>query len=208
MNFLKPIFTYSLAGIVLLILACSQEPEIQSGPLVTEEKLPQPFHFQKSIEIKPGLTFDILSWGRGADSVLSILILRSDSSRADYSSTSAELEGEIADVWNMDMDADGSPEIFIQIKKENQPEEFILNVYEFDSNGGSQKIKFPDLTSATKKKYRGLDSIYIKDGKLMRQFPLFNEDTLDTKSVGKKVVQYDLSRNTFTVSEPEEGANE
>jgi hypothetical protein len=208
MNFLKTIFPFSLAGIMLFFSACTQEPELYSKPILTEPRLPEPFHFQKSIEIKPGLTFDILSWGRGADSVSSILILRSDSARAEYTSTLAKLEGQIADVWNMDMDADGSPEIFIQIKKENEPEKFILNVYEFDYNGGSQKLKFPDLTSATKKKYRGLDSIYIKDGKLRRQFPLFNEDRVDAKSIGKKVVEYGLSRNIFTISEPEERATE
>lgn len=208
MNFLKTVFPISLVGIMLFFSACTQEPDLYSKPILTEARLPEPFHFQKSIEIKPGLTFDILSWGRGADSVSSILILRSDSARAEYTSTIAKLEGQIADAWNMDMDADGSPEIFIQIKKENEPEKFILNVYEFDYNGGSQKLKFPDLTSATKKKYRGLDSIYIKDGKLRRQFPLFNEDRVDAKSIGKKVVEYGLSRNIFTISEPEERATE
>ena len=32
-------------------------------------KLPAPFRFHKAVEVKPGLTLDVVSWGRGSESV-------------------------------------------------------------------------------------------------------------------------------------------
>ncbi|MXV52413.1 hypothetical protein GS399_15670 [Pedobacter sp. HMF7647] len=167
------------------------------------EKLPQPFRFQKAIEVAPGLTFDVLSWGRGgADSVGAFTIFRSDSTHARYSSTESELDGKITDAWNMDMDSDGSPEIFIQSAEKDQT--LKMYVYEFNNSGDPRKINFPKLTDKTKKLYRGHDSVYVKDGKLRREFPLYNEGDADNKpGGGKKVVEYDLRGNEFDIHEIE-----
>lgn len=184
------------------LISCTSEKEVKTQSSITKVILPQPFRFHKSVEVKPGLTFDVLSWGRGSEDVGQYLILRSDSSDMKYGSTSEELEGKIVDVWNMDLDSDGNPEIFIQTKGEEKEQYFNLHVHEFAAGGSSQEIKFPKLTSATLKKYQGKDSVYTKEGRLYREFPLFDEkDTAGVKPVDKKLVEYLIKGNRFDINE-------
>jgi len=205
MNLLRIFFGLTIAA---GFAACSwdkseKQPEEKK---VTEIKLPQPFRFHKMVEVKPGLTFDVLSWGRGAEFIGGLLILRSDSVHTRYRSVTDELEGRLIDAWNMDMDSDGHPEIFVQAFSgdEGRPSLNLL-VYEFNSSGSAQKLHFPDLSSGTKRHYRGRDSLYVKDGSLMRQFPLFEEaDTAGVKLSGKKLLEYRLRGNSFSVKEIEE----
>jgi hypothetical protein len=190
-----------LAASALLFSCSSNEPK-KAPSTVSKTALPQPFRYHKTIEVTPGLTLDVLSWGRGAEHVGQYLILRSDSTNAKYSTISEELEGDITDVWNMDLDSDGNPELFIQAKGQDKDSYFLLHVHEFAENGSSQKLKFPELTSATRKKYHGKDSIYIKEGNLFREFPLFDEsDTAGIKPVDKKVLEYTLRGNRFDIHE-------
>jgi hypothetical protein len=185
------------------VLAACGDTDSGSADLKTpyasaEKKVNAPFHYQKAIEVKPGLTFDIMSWGRGADSVKSYIIFRSDSVKQKYTSASGELTGNVTDSWNMDMDSDGNPELFIQAKSKSP--DLKLYVNEFDGSGAAQKLRFPDLSDATRKKYRGHDSLYIKEDKLMREFPLYKEGDTDAKPTdGRKYVAYGLSNNEFTV---------
>ncbi len=196
---------YNLVILILISLfgncTSNNEPEkTTNAPVTTPPKIPEPFHYKKNIEVKPGLIFDVLSWGRGADTTGAYIILRSDSTHRKFSSVTGELKGNIVDVWNMDMDADGSPEIFIQAADKKS----WLNMYvnEFDNSGSSQKLHFPDLSDATKAKYRGKDSLYVKNGKLIREFPLFKKGDPDNKpSGGKKVLVYSLTKNDFSIGE-------
>lgn len=73
------------------------------------------FPFYKDIPIRPGLNFEVVSWGKGVDSVGGYLILLSDSLKNNYKSLSNEREGIITDAWNMDMDNDGNPEVYIEL---------------------------------------------------------------------------------------------
>ena len=190
-------------------VSCTTEEPKKPQSSITKVVLPQPFRFHKAIEVKPGLTFDVLSWGRGAEHVGQYLILRSDSSDVKYSTISEELEGDIVDAWNMDLDSDGNPEIFIQARGEDKDSYFQLYVHEFSESGSSQEIKFPELTSATKRKYRGKDSVYTKDGNLFREFPLFDEkDTSGVKPVDRKIVEYTIKGNRFDIHEIEQKDSE
>ena len=203
----KLILLFSVAG--LAVGSCSPDKPKKAESSITKVVLPQPFRFHKSIEVKPGLTFDVLSWGRGSEHIGQYIILRSDSSKVKYSTISEELEGDIVDVWNMDLDADGNPEIFIQSKGQDKDSYLKLYVHEFSEGGASQQIKFPELTSATKRKYRGKDSVYTKDGNLFREFPLYEEkDTAGVNPVDKKVVEYTLKGNSFDIHEIKEDKKE
>lgn len=164
-----------------------------------------PFKFYKSVEVIPGLTYDVVSWGRGSENSGGYLILRSDSTRLKYRSVSGELDGKIIDAWNMDMDADGDPEIFIQAEGEGEGSHLNMYVYEFNDSGNPRTLRFPDLSSETMKLYRGQDSIYIDNGNIMREFPLF-EETDNTKKAtgGRKLIEYTLRNNNFSVKEIEQ----
>lgn len=176
----------------------------------TAAKIPAPFRFHKAIEVKPGLTLDVVSWGRGSESAGAYLILRSDSTNLKYRSISGELDGRIVDAWNMDMDSDGNTELFIQAQGEGEGSHLNMYVYEFADNGSSQKITFPNLGNSSKKGYKGGDSLYTKEDKLFREFPIVDTDdkAANKSAESKKVLEYGLRNNSFTVKEVEPETDE
>ncbi len=156
-----------------------------------------PFPFYRSIEIKPGYHFEIVSWGKGVDSVGGYLLLMSDSVKNNYKSLSVERKGVITDAWNMDLDNDGNPELYIQyVVRKNVND---INVYEFNSNS-FDKISFPGLNSNLKKGFQGDDKFFVKNGDLFRSVPIVLTDSGKTSTL-VKVLNYRLSGNSFSTKE-------
>lgn len=197
-----------LPGIFLasiLIASCSgdEEKKVEVKPAV--KKIMEPFRFHKAIEVNPGLTLDIVSWGRGSNSVGGYLILRSDSTRLSYRSVAGELDGKIVDAWDMDLDTDGNPELYIQAKGEGKGSYLNMYIYEYSEAGSNQQIRFPELSSSLKEGYRGNDSVYIKEGKLMREFPFYDKSDSAGKAAGDiRKVEYTLRNNSLQFKEIKE----
>lgn len=206
MNF-KRILGFALS--VVFFISCAPEdksPVVVKKPEV--KKIMQPFRFHKAIEVKPGLTLDIVSWGRGSNSVGGFLVLRSDSTHLNYKSMAGELDGKIVDAWDMDLDSDGNPELYIQSKGDGEGSYLSMYIYEYNESGSNQQIRFPELGSSLKKGYRGSDSIYVKDGKLMREFPLFSTGDSAVKATGEiRKLEYSLRSNSLNVKEIEKIEN-
>ncbi|WP_316813831.1 hypothetical protein [Pedobacter heparinus] len=186
---------------VLLVTSCGGNQE-EKTPVkqqtVIAEKTKGPFAFYKDINVKPGLNFEVISWGKGIDSVGGYLILMSDSVRNNYNSFSNERKGIITDAWNMDMDNDGNPEIYIELlSKKNVLD---LNVYEY-AGGEFRKITFPPLSSNMKKNYAGNDKFTIKNGDLFRSFPVVNPADTTIKPGALKKIVYRLNGNSFSADE-------
>ncbi|GAB3928215.1 hypothetical protein [Mucilaginibacter myungsuensis] len=208
-----------IAGTALTLAACSDDKPITNDTYPkppAETALMQPFRFHKNIEVSPGHNFDIVSWGRGSKTVGSLLILRSDSADQRYTTTTGDIDGEITDVFNSDMDTDGNPELLVQAKSKDTIEYTSIFAYEFTEK--ANKLDFPKLTSKQKKGYRGNDNFYMKDGKLIREYPIFDGSSSTAKPTGaKRVLQYnlrsnsltvkDLSADTLKIAEPKEEAN-
>ncbi|WP_432714907.1 hypothetical protein [Pedobacter sp.] len=195
---------FLLAGYLLFMLSCGQEKTSDQNTInstTTEvKKQVNPFPFYKDISVRPGLNFEVLSWGKGVDSLGGYLILMSDSARNDFKSFSNERKGIITDAWNMDLDNDGNPELYIELL--NEQDQLDLNVFEYSRNS-FQKITFPGLSSRMKKNYAGKDKFTIKNGELYRSFPMVKpEDSTQKASV--ITLQYKLSGNSFSVDEVEE----
>ena len=198
----------AVIGLAAYFLSACTSTDQKPGPVAAKDnrvKIPAPFRFHKAIEVKPGLTLDVVSWGRGSESAGAYLILRSDSTNLKYRSISGELDGKIVDAWNMDMDSDGNTELFIQAQGEGEGSHLTMYVYEFADNGSSQKITFPNLGNSSKKGYKGGDSLYVKEDKLFREFPIIDTDdkSAGKKAESKKVLEYGLRNNSFTVKEIE-----
>lgn len=186
------------SSLSILISSCTTDEKPQVVKEVkTTVKSPNPFPFYKSIEIKPGLHFEVLSWGKGVDTLGGYLLLMSDSLKNNFRSLSVERKGKIMDAWNMDMDNDGNPEIYIQyIVRKNVND---VNVYEF-ANNGFDKISFPGLSSEVKKNFQGGDNFFVKNGELFRSVPLVMTDSGKTFNL-LKTLAYRLSGNSFSVKE-------
>lgn len=186
---------------MLLLASCGNDKE-EKQPVKQQaaiaEKIKGPFAFYKDINVKPGLNFEVISWGKGVDSVGGYLILMSDSVRNNYNSFSNERKGIITDAWNMDMDNDGNPEIYIELlSKKNVLD---LNVYEY-AGGDFRKITFPPLSSNMKKNYAGNDKFAIKNGDLFRSFPVVNPTDTTLKPGTLKTIVYRLNGNSFSADE-------
>lgn len=198
---LKPCLLVS----ALLLFSCTNDnPEKHielSASKAPAEKQSNPFPFYRNISIRPGLHFEVVSWGKGVDSLGGYLILMSDSTRNDYKSLSNERKGIITDAWNMDLDNDGNPELYIELLSKRNVRD--LNVYEY-SRGGFQKINFPSLSSSLKKHYAGNDKFMIKNGSLFRTFPMVNPADSTQKPGAIKTLQYKLNGNSFSSSEVKE----
>jgi hypothetical protein len=192
-----------IATVCILLAACSGDPQKAVVAAVAPEKpaVMEPFRFHKAIEVSPGQTYDVLSWGRGAKEAGAFMILHSDSSAVKYTTTTGDLEGSITDVYNADMDTDGNPEILIQAKGKDTVNYARIYAFEFN-NSNANKLDFPRLSSSQRKGYRGNDNFYIKDGLLIREFPIYDSnDSLAKPTGARRQLQYGLSRNSFTVKQ-------
>lgn len=186
-------FIFFSLGIAIFMACSSKEPQNVAAATATAKQV-NPFSFYKAIEIKPGFNFEILSWGKGIDTLGGFLILMSDSVKNNYKSISVERKGVIIDAWNMDLDNDGNPEIYVQyVVRKNVND---INVYEY-GNGGFNKISFPGLRSDIKAKYKGNDKFYVKSGELFRSVPVVTIDSNKT-TTQTKIFQYNLRGNSFS----------
>jgi len=196
------LFYLCILTILGLITGCSnpQQP-VTVTPVAKKPAIMQPFRFHKLIEVSPGQDYDVLSWGRGSSKVGAFMILHSDSSGAKYTTTTGDLDGSIVDVYNSDMDLDGNPEILIQTKGKDTTNYTTIYAFEF-SFGKAQKLDFPRLTQSQRQGYRGGDNFYIKDGKFIREFPIYNGNSSTAKLTGaKRQFEYGLHNNSFTVKQ-------
>jgi hypothetical protein len=195
---MKVLHSFCFSLIILFFAACGGKDQSSiDQPIVQKTKEINPFSFYKNIEIKPGLNFEVLSWGKGVDTLGGFLILMSDSSKNSYKSISVERKGIITDSWNMDLDNDGNPEIYIQYLVRKNVND--LNVYEY-ANGNFNKISFPGLRSDIKDDYKGNDKFFIKGGDLFRSVPIVTLDSGKTTNETKTFV-YRLSGNSFSSTE-------
>jgi hypothetical protein len=200
---MKPLYYLFILFGCLLITSCGNEekPHGATAPIAKKPVLTDPFRYHKMIEVSPGQDSDILSWGRGSSAVGAFMILHSDSAAAKYTTTTGDLDGAIVDVYNSDMDLDGNPEILIQAKGKDTIN--YTNIYAFEfTNGKAQKLDFPKLTKSQRQGYRGDDNFYIKDGMLVREFPIYDGNGKGAKTTGaKRQFEYGLRNNSFTVKQ-------
>ncbi|HEY8931205.1 MAG TPA: hypothetical protein VIM55_18515 [Mucilaginibacter sp.] len=186
----------------LFVAGCSEDKKPQTT--VAAPKKPvimAPFRYHELIEVSPGQDYDILSWGRGEKTAGAFEILHSDSAASKYTTTTGDLDGDIVDAYNSDMDLDGNPEILIQAKSRDTNN--YVNIYAFEfTNGKANKLDFPRLSKSQRAGYRGSDNFYIKDGKLIREFPIYDGNTKDAKPTGaKRQFEYGLRGNEFTIKQ-------
>jgi len=190
-----------LVGLLFLFACNSKETGPVQNPVAEKSAVKQAtghFAFYKDIAIKPGLNFEVVSWGKGVDSVGGYLLLMSDSVKNNYRSLSVEREGIITDAWNMDLDNDGNPELYIELLSKKTIKD--LNVYEYN-NGSFNKISFPPLSSRAKKTYGGNDKFIIKNGELFRSYPIVNSTDTAQQNGSEKMLLYRLRGNSFSIDE-------
>ena len=196
-------YLFVLTGFLLITAGCTHNEQKAATPAapVKKPEYVAPFRYHKLIEVSPGQDYDVLTWGRGSATAGSFLILHSDSSGKKYTTTTADIDGTIVDVYNSDMDLDGNPEILIQARGTDSTNYATIYAFEF-GNSKANKLDFPRLTKSQRKGYKGSDNFYIKEGKFMREFPIYDGTGNDAKATGaKRTLEYGLRNNDFTVKQ-------
>lgn len=195
-------FVLLIGGLLLAGCGNDTKPTVNYAmPDIKKPVLMSPFKYHKLVEVAPGQYYDIVSWGRGSVDTGSFLILHSDSSGKKYTTTTGDLNGTITDVFNTDMDVDGNPEILIQAKKNDTVNYTTMYAFEFSDNK-AQKLDFPKLTTSQSKGYRGNDNFYIEEGKLIREFPVYEGSGKEAKLTGqKRKLEYGMHDNSLTVKQ-------
>ena len=200
MNFRNYLF---ISAVGIFIAGCGSDAKkpAANNNAAAKPAVMQPFRFHKAIEVSPGQTYDVVSWGRGSTQTGAFAILHSDSAGMKYTTTTGDLDGTITDVFNADMDLDGNPEILIQSKGKDTVNYAKVYAFEFNNND-ADKLDFPKLTNSQRKGYRGNDNFYIKEGKLIREFPIYDSNDATAKPTGaKRQLEYGLRSNNFTVKQ-------
>lgn len=189
-----------MGGIVFT--GCSHEQKAAVKQVSSAPRIMDPFRYHKLLEVAPGEYYDVLSWGRGSADTGAFVILHSDSTSRQYTTTTGDLNGKIVDVYNSDMDVDGNPEILIQTKGKDTTNYTTIYAFEYGNDNKANKRDFPKLTSSQRDGYRGGDNFYITEGKFIREFPIYDGNTNNAKPTGaKRKLEYSLQGNQFTVKQ-------
>jgi hypothetical protein len=190
-----------ISAVCLLAASCKEDKKPIANIIDNKPPVMQPFRFHKAVEVSPGQIYDVVSWGRGSTAVGSFAILHSDSAVMKYTTTTGDLDGSITDVFNADMDLDGNPEILIQSKGKDTVNYAKVYAFEFN-NSGANKLDFPKLTRSQRKGYRGNDNFYIKEGKLIREFPIYDgNDSIAKQTGAKRQLEYSLRGNELSAQQ-------
>jgi hypothetical protein len=199
---MKARYCLLIPAVCIILAGCGNDKKpVTANVAPNKPAVMEPFRFHKAIEVSPGQTYDVVSWGRGSKAAGAYTILHSDSANIKYTTTTGDLDGTITDVYNADMDVDGNPEILIQSKGKDTVNYAKIYAYEFNNNQAN-KLDFPRLSSSQRKGYRGEDNFYIKDGKLIREFPIYaSNDSLAKPTGAKRQLEYGLRGNEFTVKQ-------
>ena len=113
----------------------------------------------------------------------------------DNSPITVEADGIVTGAEVGDINADGSPEIYIYIVEPTGDQRATLVAFSANRKKSLSQISLPALEDDAKnaKGYRGRDEFAVVEGIIARRFPLFPEDRSKTEPTGKmRQIQYKL----------------
>jgi hypothetical protein len=103
------------------------------------------------------------------------------------------MEGSIYYAQATDINNDGKPEIFCFAKGADSADYAKVYAYAFEGKKGRQ-IQLPELSGQQAAGYMGHDSVYLEDKYLVRQFPIYKNDSVPSGSM--RTIRYTLRPGT------------
>lgn len=135
-----------------------------------------------------GITFKVTSSG-------GMVTIAPSGLEIDNTPASVEVKGVVNRAEVGDINADGSPEIYIYAAETTGDMRASLIAYSTNRKKSMTPIYLPPLEDDTRnsKGYRGHDDFAVVEGIIARRFPIFPEDTSKTEPTGKmRQLQYKL----------------
>jgi len=109
----------------------------------------------------------------------------------------SEVAGRVARAEVADINADGSPEIYVSVQSPGTPPRASLLAYSANRKKSLSQIYLPPVTDDAKaaKGYRGRDDLAVVEGYLVRRFPIYRDGDSDaTPTGGTRQIQYKLAQ--------------
>jgi hypothetical protein len=181
-----------------VIAACSREQEPPAGPAArepatavqaTSEAQPAEISFAQVLELQ-GVTFNVVSPN---DASANTVTVSTTGLEIDNSAWSQEVDGTVTGAEVADLNADGSPEVYVYVKSTGADARGSVVTY-VANNRKSLSMAFmaplSDTPGATDG-YLGQDEFAVLEGVLGRRFPIHDEIGAPTGRI--RQLQYTLS---------------
>jgi len=140
------------------------------------------YTFQKTLSLQ-GITFHITTTGEGS---LRQLTIKPSGLEIDNSVIHEEIDGEVSGVEIADINADGSPEIYIYTTSAGSGAYGNVIAYSANNKKTLSSIYLPEIepTSRESKGYMGHDEFTITKSSLVRRFPIYKENDSNAHPTG------------------------
>ena len=185
----------------LSLMACAQSPTHvkPSAPLGSVQPINQPPSvpaaktggFNKTIVLQ-GISFQVTSANRGSLSTLRIV---PKGLKGDNQPIEKEIDGTVTGAEVADLNADGSPEIYVYVTSAGSGSYGSLVAYSANKRKSLSDIYLPSLQDDAKaaKGYVGHDQFRVVEGSLVRRFPVYGDKDTNAKPTGgTRQIQYKL----------------
>jgi hypothetical protein len=152
----------------------------------------RPAGFDKTLKMH-GITFQVTC--KPCDSSLNQLTITPSGLEIDNSTIEQEIDGSVTGAEIADLNADGSPEIYVYINTAGSGSYASLVAYSANNNKSLSGIYLPPLEDDknNSRGYMGHDEFTIVGNMLVRRFPVYQEgDTNANPTGGTRELRYEL----------------
>jgi hypothetical protein len=181
-----------------LITACSRQQEApESGAArepatavqATSEALPAEISFAQVLELQ-GVTFTVVSPNEASANTVTV---STTGLEIDNSAWSQEVDGTVTGAEVADLNADGSPEVYIYVQSSGADAKGSVIAYVANNRKSLSMAFVPPLseTPGAADGYRGQDEFAVLEGVLGRRFPIHDEAGAPTGRI--RQLQYTLN---------------
>ncbi len=160
--------------------------------LLSSEALAEDDHVFKQTFSLQGVSFVVVSKNEGSLSKLKII---PKGLSRDNKEIIRDIEGSVTAAEVADLNADGSPEIYIFVTSSGSGSYGSLVAYSANSKKSLSEIALPDLTelSAGGKGYMGHDEFAVVENSLARRFPIYRQGDANSQPTGgMRQIEYKL----------------
>jgi len=184
----------------LTIMACKNEQEKLNTEQIEIEEVSSIEHpiqaeqkiiFQKTLTLQD-IIFDIKTIGEGSTSELTI---QPKGLEIDNQKIALDLDGQVINAEIEDLNSDGFPEILIYTTSAGSGSYGNVIGYSVNNGKSISQIYFPDITENKEVSmgYMGHDEFAIVETTLVRRFPIYMADDLNSNPTGgTRQIQYKL----------------
>jgi hypothetical protein len=148
-----------------------------------------PVAFNKTLELQ-GIRFHVTSENQSPARTLKIVPSGLEIDNAPIVKT---IDGSVSGAEVADLDADGSPEIYVYVTSAGSGSYGSLVAYAANHRKSLSEIVLPPLTAAAAQGYMGHDEFAVLEGVLGRRFPVYRDGDSNVRPTGgMRQLQYKL----------------